>query len=52
MMAEGESQVPESGHPTIIVDHELERMCDEAALSLECRPELFQSCLLYTSRCV
>ena len=40
--AEGESQVPESGHPTIIVDHELERMCDEAALSLEGRAALFQ----------
>lgn len=37
-----ESQVPESARPTIIVDHELERMTEEAALTLAPRPEIFQ----------
>lgn len=39
--AERESQGLAS-RSTIIVDHELERMCDEAALTLESRADIFQ----------
>lgn len=42
MMAEGESQVPDSTRPTIIVDHELERMAEEATLALSLRGDVYQ----------